>query len=114
MNNLPLLATLKPTEAHCVCSIRTLSGQLVMRARLPLVQPNPRNLLNLLEAVGTATGCRVYAVIFAAMPSERPCVLPLWADANQWAPSSVVRAMRVAPDGTGLLPNSAIIQGGTP
>jgi len=114
MNNPPLLATLKPTEAHCLCTIRTLSGQLVMRVRLPLIQPGPRNLLGLLEAVGAATGCRIYAVIFAATPSDRPCVMPHWAELNQWTPSGVVRALHVDPDGDGLLPLCAVVESRTP
>jgi hypothetical protein len=114
MNKFPLLATLKPTEVHCVCSIRTLSGQLVMRAQLPLIQPSPRNLLNLLEAVGEATGSRIYAVVFAAESSIRPCVMPNWVELHQWAPSNVVRVLRVGPDGRGLLPLTAIGEGDKP
>lgn len=78
-------------------TIQTVTGELLLRARLPLWPAHPRALLELLESIARYSGHPLDAVLSAAATSATSFDQALWADDIAWGPSPTVRVVFAGP-----------------
>jgi hypothetical protein len=83
-------------------TVQTVTGDLLLRARLPLWPAHPRAVLELLEALARYSGHPLDAVLSAAATSANSFETALWDDDIVWGPSPMVRVVAAGPAGRQL------------
>jgi hypothetical protein len=97
MSMQPCTARLQIRSEDVHLTVQTVTGELVLRAQLPLWPAHPRAMLELLEAISRYCGHPLDAVLSAAASSAPSYERSLWSDDIAWGPSATVRVVFCGP-----------------
>ncbi len=104
----PCTAHIKIQRQHVHLTVQMATGELILRAQLPLWPMHPRALLELLEAVARYSGHPLDAVLSATANSAQLFDEAVWHDDLVWGPSPLVNVTLCGPVGTRRLRLPAI------
>jgi len=93
----PCTAHIKIQRQHLHLTVQMATGELILRAQLPLWPAHPRAMLELLEAISRYCGHPLDAVLSAAASSAPSYERSLWSDDIAWGPSATVRVVFCGP-----------------
>ena len=92
MNMQPCTARLQIRSEDVHLTVQTVTGELVLRAQLPLWPAHPRAMLELLEAISRYCGHPLDAVLSAAASSAPSYERSLWSDDIAWGPRDAINS----------------------
>lgn len=97
MNMSPCSAQMRLTRQYLHLTVQQLTGEPVLRARLPLQPMHPRAILELLESIASCTGHPLDAALSVAVNSLDSFDQAGWCSEICWGPSASVRVAFCSP-----------------